>query len=66
MLFAVSRKERGRSDAVNLPKKERKSAARVLFLVPVLPSRSITNFGSQFALWRNSFRGDRNVNAIKG
>ena len=66
MLLAVSWKDMGRSVAVKLPKKESISAASVLFLVPVLPIRNNTNFGSQFASFRKWFRGERNTRASNG
>ena len=52
MLLAVSWNDIGRSLAVNLPKKDRNSAASVDFLDPVFPIRAVTNFGSQPASLR--------------
>ena len=52
MLFGVSRKDSGRSDAVKRPKKERNKAASVLLPAPVLPRRRKTNLGSQSTLCR--------------
>lgn len=66
MLFAVSRKDKGSSDAVNFPKKESISAANVLFREPVFPERNRTNLGSQPASFRKCFRRLRKVKAGKG
>ena len=52
MLLAVSRNDKGSSDAVNFPKKESIRAANVLFREPVLPDRSMTNLGSHPAALR--------------
>ena len=55
MLFAVSRNDKGSSDAVNFPKKESIKAASVLFREPVFPERNRTNLGSQPASFRKRY-----------
>ena len=64
--MAVSRNDKGSSDAVNFPKKESIRAANVLFREPVLPDRSMTNLGSHPAPFRKWFRGLRKVKDSSG
>ena len=66
ILLAVSLKDIGKSVLVKSPKNDNIREARVLFLAPVFPIKNNTNFGSQSAIFRKWFSGDRNAKAIKG
>ena len=66
MAFGVSMNEKGKFVPEKFPKNERNSAESVLLPEPVLPKRKYTKFGSNPALFKNSFKGVKNVYAKRG
>ena len=61
MLLAVSWKDIGSVVPVKQPKKESITAAKELLQAPVLPISHRMNFGSQPAIFRKCFSGERNT-----